>query len=252
MKDESDYNFDSFNISTVLFLINNLHKINTNDKTFIGRGFSVIKFFDEQNIDYNNIFSQKMMLLFSELGEFEETFQLAYLSTLTAKSFSYEDIVYLVGQGAKNLQKTLHIKLLRGFLEQTQRKNFAPQDVLYYGIESLKISSNIVDKRIIYLDDYLSITYGEKGLKNNRYGELMIAVQQLPNIWTFVHDPNNRVPIKSLRAAKNAVSKWSKFSLKGKLINNDHSVRISKFLGLKIKGKYACLNTSRGIGFSKK
>ncbi|MEL6579123.1 MAG: hypothetical protein AAFQ14_05195 [Cyanobacteria bacterium J06621_12] len=247
---ESNLNFDLFNTETALFIINNLHQIDTSDDTFIGRGTSIMSFAIKQNIFRHDIFTKKAALLINELGDFKDTLALAYLSTLTQKKFSSQDVIYMVSKGASHLKKPLHLKYLRGFLEQMQKQNFAPADILYYGIESLKISSNIIDKRIIYQDNYLSVTYGEKN-KKNRFGELMIAVQALPHFWTFQHNSDIRIPVKSLRSAKNAVSKWNKISLKGELINDNHSVRISQFLGLKIAGKYAYLNVSRGIGFGK-
>lgn len=248
---KSSLNFDFFDIDTALFITDNLHKIDTSDDTFTARGASIIDFSIKQNIFLHDIFTKKAKLLLNEFGDFKNTLALAYLSTLTQQKFSSQDVIFLVGEGAKNQKKPLHIKYLRGFLEQMQKQNFAPADILYLGIESLKISSNLIEKRVIYQDNSLSVTYGEKE-RENRFGEIMIAVQTLPNFWVFQHNPDIRISVRSLRNAKKAVDNWNKISLKGELINNNHSVRISKFLGLKIEGKYAYLNVSRGKGFGKK
>lgn len=106
---ESNLNFDLFNTETALFIINNLHQIDTSDDTFIGRGTSIMSFSIKQNIFRRDIFTKKAALLIDELGDFKDTLALAYLSTLTQKKFSSQDVIYMVSKGASHLKKPLHL-----------------------------------------------------------------------------------------------------------------------------------------------
>lgn len=238
-------NFEIFNRSAASFVYRNLHVPNSSDGTFFSRAIAVNEFAQNYNLQ---LFTKEAKEFFDDIGEFGSILSAAYLSTLAQEPFSRNDILFIFKHASDLLTNPIHIVYVIGFLETVQKNNFAPASILPYALNSLKVTSNILHKRVVYVDDFLSVTYGGDA-GNKKIGELMVAVRLLPTGWTFEHNPDIRIPISSLRKAKNAVKKWRKFSLKGELVNENHSVRISKFLGLRICEKYAYLDVSAGKGF---
>ncbi|HAG83054.1 MAG TPA: hypothetical protein DCL61_18300 [Cyanobacteria bacterium UBA12227] len=118
--------------------------------------------------------------------------------------------------------------------------------------DSLDITENINFGRIIYIDDYIALTYNQD-VKNKDLGELLFAAKNSNGIWSF-NKTDISVPVKSLRQAKQALADYQGKARKGELIGND-AERFSKFLGLKIKDNYAYMpqyqetKNYRGKGF---
>ena len=94
---------------------------------------------------------------------------------MTQKHFSKNDILFIFTQASDAITNPLHILYVIGFLENVQKNNFAPESILPYALNSLKVTSNILHKRVIYVDDFFSVTYGGDA-GNKKIGELMVAV----------------------------------------------------------------------------
>jgi hypothetical protein len=100
-------------------------------------------------------------------------------------------------------------------------------------IDAISVAMAIASKRLIFVNEEFSITYGVSKLESNKLvrGELFISVVNSIGVWSFDKDDNVRIKVKTLRAAKKAVSSWRGANLTGE-ITHDEARRIVNFLGL--------------------
>jgi hypothetical protein len=194
-------------------------------------------------------------------------FELALLMTTNAAVALHKDAVKLLALASIQLRRALaqsptlkEFKFARGAtqllifnLEQIAKAGHGGQELNLYieiavsYLDAIDVYENIVNQRIVYLDDHLAITWYKAPHNSSRkfqsVGETVIAVNA-NGLWSFDKHKGTNVPVSSLRKARETCLNWRGHQLKGNL-THDEAERIAKFLGFNVTGKIAVLKPRR-------
>jgi hypothetical protein len=173
-----------------------------------------------------------------------------------------------LGEGLRKSPTTLDLRYARGTLQQfgiqaallSKERRISPQ-IADYAItlgqiwdDAIDVQENIANRRIVYLDDSLAITWYSACIENDKTfrasGEVTLAVRQPSGLWSFDKYEDTRVPIVSLRKAKAICRAWKGQKMIGQITHTE-SERIAKFLGFKVIGSFAHLGATNIRGFGK-
>lgn len=129
---------------------------------------------------------------------------------------------------------------IRSAVRSGWSRNIDPCLVMRMG-DCIDILEDIGSDRVIYIDSHIAITWHQDGAERVGDGELMIAIKDPDGLWSFEAWVGASVPMSSLKNARMAIGNYKASggkNRKGEIIHA-HSGRLSRFLGLTVKGGYA-------------
>ncbi|HEY9597120.1 MAG TPA: hypothetical protein V6D33_05570 [Cyanophyceae cyanobacterium] len=122
-------------------------------------------------------------------------------------------------------------------------------------LDALDVQENICSSRFLYQDNYLAISWFPSCVEDNEKlkptGDLTVAVKRPNGLWSFDKYSDTRIPVASLRRARECCLQWRGQKMTGQ-ITHAEAERIAKFLGFKIQGKFAYLIPTKSKGFGRK